>query len=150
MKIFLSYSTKDYHYKDEIKTTLSKLEREGKIKLWVDEKNLRAGDVFDEIIKKELDTSDMFLLLLSRDFWASSYIQEYELPQILERHKNEKIPVVPIVLRDTYDLTGYDEVKNIGAIPRDDTGAKALKPIDDFESKDRAYNRHVAKQVKRL
>ena len=84
MKIFLSYSTKDYHYKDEIKTTLSKLERDGKIELWIDEKKLKAGEKFDKVIEVEIKRADMFLLLLSRNFWASDYIQTYELPLILE------------------------------------------------------------------
>lgn len=52
MNLFLSYSTQDHHYKDEIKKTLSKLERDGKIKLWVDEKELKAGATFQDCIFK--------------------------------------------------------------------------------------------------
>ena len=149
MKIFLSYATKDHHYKDEIKKTLSKLERDGKIKLWIDEQNLRGGEIFDETIEKEIHSSYIFLLLLSRDFWASDYIQEQELPIILERHREENITVIPIVLKDTYDLTGYDEVKNIGAMPREITGDKRLKPISEFQPEYRAYN-VILEEIKKI
>ncbi|NOZ91432.1 MAG: toll/interleukin-1 receptor domain-containing protein [Epsilonproteobacteria bacterium] len=119
MNIFLSYSTQDHHYKDEIKTTLSKLERDGKIRLWIDEKKLKAGEKFDTVIETEIKKADMFLLLLSRNFWASDYIQKYELPLILERYRANEALIIPIVLHDTFDLLGYDEVKEINGLPRD-------------------------------
>lgn len=148
MNLFLSYATQDHHYKDEIKKTLSKLERDGKIKLWVDEKNLRAGDFFDESIEKAIQSSDMFLLLLSRDFWASDYIQTYELPLILELSKNKKLPIIPIVLYDNYDLEGYSELNDINGLPRDISGNKRLKPIVDFRPEHRAYNVIQAELIK--
>jgi hypothetical protein len=111
MNLFLSYSTKDHPYKDEIKKTLSKLERDGKITLWVDEQNLRAGEKFNEIIEAEIKNADIFLLLLSRDFWASDYIQRDELPLILERYRAKEAIIIPIVLKDDYDLIGHDGCK---------------------------------------
>ena len=44
MNLFLSYATQDHHYKDEIKKTLSKLERDGK--------ELKAGATFQDCIFK--------------------------------------------------------------------------------------------------
>jgi len=149
MNLFLSYSTQDHHYKDEIKKTLSKLERDGKIKLWVDEKELKAGEEFNEIIEAEIRNADMFLLLLSRDFWASDYIQRDELPLILERYRDKEVIVVPIVLKDDYDLIGHDELNKLNGLPRNDVGDKRLKPIDAFISKDKAYN-HILQEIIKL
>lgn len=150
MTLFLSYATQDHHYKDEIKKTLSKLERDGKIKLWIDEKNLRAGEQFDEVIEKAILFSDMFLLLLSRDFWASDYIQTYELPLILQLHKEKKALIVPIVLNDSYDLTGHNELKNINGLPREGVGGKRLKPIDEFNLLSKAYNSILQEIIRQL
>ncbi|BAF73049.1 toll/interleukin-1 receptor domain-containing protein [Sulfurovum sp. NBC37-1] len=140
MKIFLSYSSKDHVYKDEIKITLSVLKRENKIHLWVDDEKLKVGDIFDSIIKKEIIDSDIFLLLLSRNFWASDYIQEQELPLILKQSAEKNAIIIPIILKDTGDLLNHDEVKNINAIPRDEKDDKRLLPIDTFESQEKAYN----------
>lgn len=140
MKIFLSYSTENYTYKDEMKKTLSKLANDGEITLWIDETKLNAGEEFTEVIQAEIKKSDIFLLLLSRDFWASEYIQTYELPLILEQHKDKEAMNIPIILKDCYDITEYDVLKGINALPQEDSGKRELKPIDEFESKDRAYN----------
>ena len=148
MKIFLSYATKDYHYKDEIKKTLAKLERDGKIKLWIDEKKLKAGEVFTKVIESEIKKADMFLLLLSRYFWASDSIQTYELPLMLELSKDEKAHIIPIVLYDNYDLEGYTELNGINGLPRDINGDKRLKPIIDFNPEHRAYNVILSELIK--
>jgi len=149
MNIFLSYSTKDYQYKDEIKITLSKLEQEGKIRLWVDEKNLRAGDEFDSVIKEEIKRADIFLLLLSRNFWASEYIQKKELSLILEKYKNSKAAILPVVLKSEDDINLHSEVNRFNALPRDKE-SKALKPIDKFEIVDDAYNMILKEIIRHL
>ena len=45
-----------------------------------------------------MNGSDMALFLISKDFLASRFIQDEELPRLLERRKQEGLRVVPIII----------------------------------------------------
>jgi len=137
--IFICYSTKDYEYKDELKKSFFKLEKDKKITLWIDEEKLKSGEKFTEEIEKNINKADIILLLISRNFWASDYILTNELPLIQKNEREKRTKVIPIVLKDLLDLKPED-LELTDALPRKNTRTKDLTPIDDFESKDRAYN----------
>ena len=94
MKIFISYSRKDKIYKDRLLSSILKLQEDGISSIWVDERKLKIGDEFDDKIQEAINTSDIFLLLLSENFWASSYIQRYELPAIQKKYRKDKIKII--------------------------------------------------------
>jgi hypothetical protein len=64
---------------------------------WHD-KELTSGNRWDGEIKRELDVMDIFVPLVSTDFFASSYIQTVELNRAKERCSAGEISIVPIVL----------------------------------------------------
>lgn len=132
MKIFISYSRKDTQYKNKLLHAITKLEIDGKANIWVDQRKLKVGDRFDEEIEKQIATSDIFLLLLSENFWASEYIQNHEFPAIQHRYRKDSIKIIPIVLRDAAHLMNYGEIKQHLAIPQG-------KAIVDFKPQSKIF-----------
>src|SRR5262249_20597516 len=56
---------------------------------------LSVGNPWDGEIRQELDEMDIFVPLVSPEFFASWYIQKVELPRARERHEAGEILVVP-------------------------------------------------------
>ena len=118
MKIFISYSRKDKIYKDRLISSITKLQDDGLSIIWVDERKLKSGDEFDDKIQEAINISDIFLLLLSENFWNSNYIKIHELPAIQERYRKDKIKIIPIILKSTKDLFEYEGINKKLAIPQ--------------------------------
>ena len=108
MKIFISYSHKDAKYTSKLLDAIMKLERDGKANIWIDQRRLKAGERFDDEIEKQIAVADIFLLLLSENFWASDYIRNHEFPAIQDRYRKDSIKIIPIILRDAAHLLNYE------------------------------------------
>ena len=54
---------------------------------------IKAGEVWDEQIRRELEAADIILLLISVDFNNSQYIWNKELKTAMERHERGESPV---------------------------------------------------------
>lgn len=130
LKIFLSYSHKDENYKDELDIHFAALKRSQKIKTWND-REIFAGQKWNDEIKKELSESNIILLLISADFIASNYIWEVEIKRALLRHNKGEARVIPIFCRPC-DFEGMPFAQLQG-LP------KNTQPIKTFEDKDTAY-----------
>ena len=96
--IFVSYSHMDRKWFDPntpyalIPWLENSLRRDG-VTLWYDrsdETGLQAGDQFEAAILDAIDAAQFALLLVSEAFFASTFIQEVELPRILGRADSEK------------------------------------------------------------
>lgn len=61
---------------------------------------LTVGNPWDGEIKNELQEMDIFVPLVSPQFFQSWYIQNVELPYAKDRHVSDQILVVPILLYD--------------------------------------------------
>ncbi|HLG38143.1 MAG TPA: toll/interleukin-1 receptor domain-containing protein [Chitinophagaceae bacterium] len=126
--IFISYAHKDSSYLEELQTFLKPLIREKRIAVWTD-KNIVAGQKWNEIIRKKLNKSEVILFLVSPDFLASDYINDTEIQDSLKR---EDLTIIPVIVRPiVMDLL---KIKYLQAIP---TGAKA---ISDWDKRDNAWN----------
>lgn len=66
-KSFCGYAHSDERYLDKLKTHLAGLRREGLIQDW-DDREIVAGQVWEEVIATNLETADIILLLVSPDF----------------------------------------------------------------------------------
>ena len=130
MKVFISYSHKDEKYKDELLKHLKGLKLTQNISTWVD-RNIMAGQEWDESIKKNLHNADIILLMISSDFIASRYIWEEELSVAIDKDKKNEAIVIPIFVREC-DLTDLPFMKLQG-LP------KNAKPIVTFKHIDEAY-----------
>ncbi len=140
LKIFLSYSHEDEAMKKELDKSLVMLKRSDKIDVWQD-RQLIAGDNWDEGIKKELATADIILLLISVDFNSSQYIWDQELKVAMERHSKGEARVVPIILRSC-EWADMPYAK-LQALPTN------AKPVNKFTDPDEAYT-DIAKGIRRL
>ncbi len=96
-RLFFSYSHDDEKLRDELGIHLTTLKREGVIEPWHD-RGISAGSEFDREIRKELETADIILLLVSPYFIASDYIYDVELKRALERHEAHEAVVIPVIL----------------------------------------------------
>lgn len=125
--IFISYSHVDTPFFDELKNHLSALRRE-KLIVINDDQSLRSGDVLNKEIRKMIIDSEVFLALISQNYFTSNYcfIKEYEFAM-----KNKKI-IIPIILEHC-DWTAVSKVKKFAACPKDG------KPVRDFIDRNMAY-----------
>jgi len=129
-KLFISYCHQDSGYIERLHTHLALLKREGKVSVWYDHE-IVAGDNLSEEIKSELESSDVFLAMISPDYIASRYCIEVELQRALERHEQGLIRVIPIILEPCeWKLTPIVRLK---AVPKDG------KPISDWQNGNTAF-----------
>jgi len=96
--IFISYSHKDNDiYIKLLRKQLSVLERNRSVRIWTDQ-DIRAGENWETKIHEAIEMADLSILMISANFFESEYIQEDELPAILEREKNTQLTLFPIIL----------------------------------------------------
>ena len=107
------------------------------VSTWHDHE-LQPGDQWDNEIGTALDTMDIFVPLVSMDFFASWYVMNVELPKAMERHKRREIHVVPILLHDVNLREKCTFLNQFSPLPAwgewwssYKPQANALRPIDD-------------------
>jgi len=141
MKAFISYAHRDEAALDRLHVHLKPLLRQNLLKAWFD-REILAGDVIDEEIRKELQSAHLFLLLITPDFIASDYCMEDEMKTALQRHKACEARVVPIIVEPcSWEL--IDELRCLKAIPKDG------KPISQWQNPNEAYV-DVVKELERI
>lgn len=140
MKAFVSYSHKDRDALDRLHVHLASLRREGKIEAWFD-RDILAGSELDTEIAAQLETCDLFLLLVSPDFLASDYCVEKEMKRALERHEAGEARVVPIIVEPCDWATS--PLRKLKAVPEDG------KPISDWTNRNTAFL-NVIQEIRRI
>jgi hypothetical protein len=128
--IFISYAHEDEELKKELDKHLKVLRRSSKIQSWND-RELIAGQEWDQTIMSELQKANIILLLISVDFNASDFIWDKELASAMKRHEEGSAHVVPIILRkcEWSDLP-YAKLQ---ALPRN------AKPVTEYANRDEAF-----------
>src|SRR3954470_13459759 len=96
-KVFISYSHADKDWLDRLKRHLKPLVREGNLDCW-DDTHIRPGDDWKQEIQNALDTAQVAVLLISADFFASDFIDETELPPLLDAAKAKGVRILPVFL----------------------------------------------------
>ncbi len=96
--IFFSYSRKDKDWLDRIKLVLKPALTGAKIEVWSDEE-ISPGMKWQDEIRIALTKARVAVLLVSPEFLASSYVQENELPEILNGAECQDITVVWVYVR---------------------------------------------------
>lgn len=97
-KVFFSYSHKDAAQRDQLEEHLSLMKNQGLIEGWHDTK-IEVGSEFDPEIQKNLEASEVILLLISAHFMASNYCYSKEMARAIERHKADEALVIPVILK---------------------------------------------------
>jgi len=137
-RLFLSYSHADESLKDELLAHMANLRREGN-HIWHD-RRLIAGDELDPEIKKELESAEITLLLISHHFLNSYYCFEIEFKTAIARANAGEARIIPIIL-DHCDWTATEIPQRL-ATPKDGT------PIAAWPNQNEAFL-GVIKQIRR-
>jgi hypothetical protein len=140
MKAFISYSHVDGRYLERLHVHLAQLQREQIISTWTD-KQILAGGKLDNEISNSLNSSDLFIALLSPDYINSNYCYEKEFEKALEMQKSNQIIIIPVIVEDCDWLnTPFQQFK---ALPKDG------KPISEWNSENTAFL-NVIQEIRNL
>ena len=109
-QIFISYSKKDLKWLSQIKEALSPFIRKNRLVIW-DDSRLKAGDKWRDKIAAALKHARVAVMLVSRDFLASDFIVNVELPTLLEKARKNGLRIIWIPVGEcaveTTDLSEY-------------------------------------------
>ena len=129
-KIFISYSHADERALDRLHKHLAMLQREGVVSAWFDRAILPGADLNKEI-KDQLDSSAVFVALVSADYLASKYCYEKEFEYALARHERGETRVIPVIVEPCDWLSS--PLQKFLALPKDG------KPISEWTNANTAY-----------
>src|SRR5262249_15504011 len=124
----------------ELEKHLGTLKRLHLLKDW-HHRDIQIGTDWMQAVDAHLDSAQMILLLISSDFIASDYCYSVEMQQALERHKQGKARVIPILLRPV-DLRGTP-IASLRTLPT------SGKPITSWSDRDAAFT-DVSKGIREV
>lgn len=114
--IFICYAHRDKDYKDEVVTTLEALKYSNlKFTFFVDD-NIKPGDEWKLEIEEALKKCGIAIVLVSRYFMASKFIQEVELPILLDKALKDGTKILTIITRACpFKDTGLDRYQAVNS-----------------------------------
>src|SRR2546421_2715472 len=135
VEVFCSYAHEDEVWLRKLETHLSPLKHQGLISLWHD-RLISPSTNWAQAIDSRLETASIILLLVSADFFASSYCYGIEMKRALERQEAGEAQVISIVVRsvDWKDAP----FAHLQVLPTD------AKPIATWSDVDTAFANVVA------
>ena len=140
-KLFIIYAHEDQLGLLELKAHLRPLEQRGDLVIWYDGEILPGQD-WNMVIKNQLETADIILLFISKYFFNSEYIEKKELKDALQRHREGKVIIIPIIVKpcvwDAHPAIGTFQV-----LPKD------AKPVSSWKDIDEAWE-NVSRGVLRI
>ncbi|WP_294296522.1 toll/interleukin-1 receptor domain-containing protein [uncultured Chryseobacterium sp.] len=140
MKAFISYSHKDSNYLERLKVHLAQMKRDGLITDWTDEE-IHAGGSLNNEISDALNSSELFLALLSPDYIASNYCFNKEFETAQGMQEDGKIIIVPIIVEPCdWQRTPFGNLK---ALPKDG------KAVSEWTNPNNAFM-NVIDELRRL
>jgi hypothetical protein len=139
-RAFISYAHLDEAYKSTLERHLALLHHLGLIETWTD-RQLLPGQEWDAEIQKRLTEADLILLLVSANFFASTYSYQREMQVALDRRQKDGVVVIPIIL----SAVDWERapLARFQALP------KNALPIASWPNQDEAWA-DVAKGIRRV
>ncbi|WP_437547352.1 toll/interleukin-1 receptor domain-containing protein [Sorangium sp. So ce367] len=138
LDLFISYAPPDEGLVDELEKSLAIMRRQRLIRTW-HRGRIGAGEERDSRISNFLDSAQVVLLAVSRDFLAYDDCYELEMKRALERHDAGQARVIPIILR----ACDWREspFKVLQPVPSN------CKPLADWPNNDEFWQ-HVTQQLR--
>lgn len=93
--IFVSYAHEDDVEREVLTGHLSQIPG---VDVW-DDRAIPPGSQWDDLITERLESADIILLLISRQFLTSKYVEEIELARAHARHDAGSAIVIPVLVR---------------------------------------------------
>ena len=88
--VFVSYAHEDRKWADALSTFMAPWIRDERLELW-DDSRIGAGELWKPEIEKALHDATVAVLLVTKDFLASDFIINHELPFLLESARKKKV-----------------------------------------------------------
>jgi hypothetical protein len=130
LEVFYSYSHKDEDLRIELEKHLAILKRDGDI-AGRHFREITPGREVEGVIDEHINKASIILLLISSDFLSSDYYYRTEMKRAMERHKEGRARVIPVILRAVYWKGA--PFANLQALP---TGAE---PVTSWHNIDEAF-----------
>ena len=107
-RIFISYCHADYPHAQRLHRALTPMCTQlGDTEIFLDSEALKAGNLWEAQIRKALETADVFIVLLSHAYNASSFCRDTELRRMFERRRQAPhIRVIGVALH-SIDLKDF-------------------------------------------
>ena len=109
--IYISYSRKDFEITQRIKSQMKPLERTDNIKLLSGNDSILPGEEWDDQIKKMIDSSDIFLSILSADA-----IDSKDLMDEINYAFDKKKLVIPVYIGESNFIYKHPRLSRIQGI----------------------------------
>ncbi len=116
-RVFISYSHLDDEWKLLVVKHLKVLEKQHILDVW-DDTRIGCGDDWRKEIEQAINTAQVGILLISKNFLTSDFILDEEIPRLLLRRQNEGIKIFPIIVSPCV----WDEInwlKKMNCRPKD-------------------------------
>jgi WD40 repeat protein len=97
-KIFICYSHEDEAWKDSLVNHLNALKLKEHYDVW-DDSRIEIGVDWRTKIERALNEAVVAILMVSVNFLNSKFIDENEIPRIIERHEKEGLKVIPLFVK---------------------------------------------------
>jgi hypothetical protein len=98
MRVFISHAPDDSMYRDALASHIEVLCASGIITSW-HSGMIAPGEDWKEVVDRELEKTDLVIFLVSASFLASRSCQETELAPALERWKQMRLRLMPVIVR---------------------------------------------------
>jgi hemoglobin-like flavoprotein len=99
-QVFVSYSHHDAQWLERFERKLKPAIKEEAFSIWSDQA-IQAGENWKPVIEDKLESATVALLLVSDEFLASEFIQDVELPAILDAAKSRGLRILWVPLTFT-------------------------------------------------
>lgn len=147
-KIFTIYAWEDKNAMLQLLRHLKPFEEDFDLTFWNDDP-INTGQQWMPEDESRLNTADIFLLLVSADFMNSEFIKQLEFKNIIDRYKEKKSVVIPIILeycRWEIDFKSDDYNFNLNELQILPGGGK---PLENWMTPDLAFE-DIASNVKKV
>jgi hypothetical protein len=134
-QMFVSYAHADSSSMTKSLVFLNHIAKSYSIPIWND-RRLNAGSYWDAAIERAILSSDIFILLVSPDFFNSEYIYDTELPLIVKQHKDRDALLLPIILHG--DGWRGEFAKYVEILPKDKNFN--FKPLNKWRPQDDGWS----------
>lgn len=148
INMFVIYAREDKSTKLNLLRHLNQFKEAFNLFIWHDDQ-IEPGQLWKPHIESRLNHTDIFLLLVSVDFMNSQFIRQTEFKAAIDRHKENKSVVIPVIIDYCqwdidFRLIDYTfNIKQLQVLPEEG------RPIGDWNTPDKAYN-NVAAGVRKV